>query len=104
MSSHITSIATCLELGHLAYRVHNIITIFTTEAHKICTGLYELVSHSNSLLILTDSLFVVTALLHLSLSSPKVIIWLFNKLQRTVDLVPNIKTVWLSRVTEEIAS
>ena len=94
-SAHITSIAACSETSHLVYRVHNINSVFTAEALAICLALDELVSHSIPLLILTDSLSVITALVHLSLSSPKVIIWLFNKLQSTNHLVPSIKIVWV---------
>ena len=35
-------------------------------------------------------------MVHLSISSPKVKIWLFNKLQRIVDLISYIKIVWIS--------
>ena len=76
--------------------VHNINSVLTAETISIYIVLDELVSYSIPPLILTDSLSVITALVHLLLSSPKVIIWIFNKLQRAVDVVLSIKIAWVS--------
>ena len=37
-SAHITNIAACSEIGHLACRVHNINSVFTPEVLVICMG------------------------------------------------------------------
>lgn len=88
---NITSIAGCTVTTQSRYRIHPVNSIFTAEA-AIGTAIDDLDPWNRPIILITDSLSVLKAV---SINSPRVILWLFNKLQRAILLTPKIWICWI---------
>lgn len=89
-STFLTSIADYSSAGEFAYRIHQVNLIFTAEALAIGTVLYKFASLSTPVIVITDNLSVRSALQSTNLKSPRIILWLYNKIIRITTHTPNI--------------
>ncbi|XP_055928133.1 uncharacterized protein LOC129959340 [Argiope bruennichi] len=90
-SQNLTSIAGISDLSQFAFRTHNINSNFTAEALAICQALDYLSVPEKHLLLLTDSLSVLTALQKFSYKSPSII----HKIVEKSQINQHITFLWI---------
>lgn len=94
-SSSLTTIAGCSSAAQPGHRIHQICSIFTAESLAIDTELDELVSLSHPVIILTNSLSFCMLYASVNLKSPRVVLWLHNKIQRADVHIPTMHVYWV---------
>ncbi|GFX40301.1 RNase H domain-containing protein [Trichonephila clavipes] len=93
-NDQITSIAGISNKSSFAYRINNYNSIFSAETLAICQALDDLVESNVSLLVLSDSLSVLSALQNFSIKSNKVIHRLANKIYMLSNCVDQLILLW----------
>ena len=94
-SSGKTTIAGCTGSGSFGYIVNQINSVFTAEALAIGVAFDELVPPACPIMILSDSLSVLSALQAVSLSSPRIILWLHAKVYNAARFTNRILLCWV---------
>ncbi|GFW67867.1 RNase H domain-containing protein [Trichonephila clavipes] len=90
----ITSIAGISKESSFAYRINHYNSIFSAETLAICQVLDDLVESNVNLLVLSDSLSVLSALQNFSIKSHKVIHRLANKIYMLSNYVNQLILLW----------
>ena len=84
-----TAITGCSFTAQFSYRIHYLNSVFTTEALAIGIAIDELALSGHPFL-LSDSLSILIALQEVAHSSPKVILWLHQKVLHASTLTSSI--------------
>ncbi|GFX55881.1 RNase H domain-containing protein [Trichonephila clavipes] len=93
-NDQITSIAGISKKSSFAYRINHYNSIFSAETLAICQALDDLVESNVNLLVLSDSLSVLSALQNFSIKSNKVIHRLANKIYMLSNYVNQLILLW----------
>ncbi|GFW93223.1 LINE-1 reverse transcriptase homolog [Trichonephila clavipes] len=93
-NDQITSIAGISKKSSFAYRINHYNSIFSAETLAICQALDDLVESNVNLLVLSDSLSVLSALQNFSIKSHKVIHRLANKIYMLSNYVNQLLLLW----------
>ncbi|GFS76172.1 integrase catalytic domain-containing protein [Trichonephila clavipes] len=93
-NDQITSIAGISKKSAFAYRINHYNSIFSAETLAICQALDDLVESNVNLLVLSDSLSVLSALQNFSIKSNKVIHRLANKIYMLSNYVNQLILLW----------
>ncbi|GFU88349.1 RNase H domain-containing protein [Trichonephila clavipes] len=93
-NDQITSIAGISKKSSFAYRINNYNSIFSAETLAICQALDDLVESNVNLLVLSDSLSVLSALQNFSIKSNTVIHRLANKIYMLSNYVNQLILLW----------
>lgn len=95
----ITVIAGCSLAAQFDYRIHQASSIFVVEALANWYCIRWIGSSGNylmqSFIILTDNLSVLSTLQSVNIKSPRVVLWLHNKIQRVAFHTPGIHFCWV---------
>ncbi|GFX39195.1 RNase H domain-containing protein [Trichonephila clavipes] len=93
-NDQITSIAGISKKSSFAYRISHYNSIFSAETLAICQALDDLVESNVNLLVLSDSLSVLSALQNFSIKSNKVTHRLANKIYMLSNYVNQLILLW----------